>query len=71
MTPMTNEEYIADCGQHCPFCRSPNIQAGMPSTENTVAWQSVSCDDCGRGWQDTFVMTGWTDEFNDNPETDE
>jgi transposase-like protein len=66
MSQMTDKEYVEDGGQHCPFCRSENIQGGSLQAEGRTAWQSVSCDDCGRGWQDTYQMTGWTDEFNDN-----
>ncbi|MBU0564890.1 MAG: hypothetical protein KJ890_15480 [Gammaproteobacteria bacterium] len=64
--PMTNEEYLADAGNHCPFCRSPNIQGGGIEVEAGRAWQNINCDNCGKGWQDEYELTGWTDEFSDN-----
>ena len=65
--PMTNEEYVQHSGTRCPFCRSRNILAGSFEAAGRTSWQNVSCDDCGFSWQDEYVLTGWTDEFSDNP----
>lgn len=58
-TPLTNEEYLKDSDQ-CPFCRSRNI-CGTSSlgAEAGEAWQNISCNDCGKQWQDIYKMTGY------------
>lgn len=61
LTPEQVAKYIALSGQRCPFCESPNIQAGemgVPSYD--MACQDVQCSDCGKTWTDEYKLVGVT-----------
>lgn len=55
---MTDEEYTAKGGQHCPFCNSENISLnGTFDPESGTI--EVECDDCERQWFDYYELKGW------------
>ena len=43
---------------HCPYCGSENIVGHSIEVDWKGAWQAVSCEDCGKDWNDTFVFNG-------------
>lgn len=41
----------------CPRCRSTDIVADrMEGPEDGVAWQTVTCNDCGATWRDVYAL---------------
>lgn len=60
---MTNEEYVAKGGNACPFCGSGHLEGDAIQSEGAKAWQEITCNGCGKVWQDVYQLTGWTDEF--------
>ncbi len=59
--PLSDEEYVAAGGGKCPACGSREIEGGSIEVDSTIAWQSVRCNDCGAGWNDTYALTGYSD----------
>lgn len=41
-------------GPNCPFCGSSDITGGQFDCDDHGAWQPVSCDACGKRWQDVY-----------------
>jgi hypothetical protein len=42
----------------CPFCHSSDIDADpIEDYVDIKAWRIVSCEDCGRKWQEEFTIT--------------
>lgn len=59
--PLSDEDYVAAGGGKCPACGSREIEGGSIEVDSTIAWQSVRCNDCGAGWNDTYALTGYSD----------
>jgi hypothetical protein len=49
-------DYIASHGSSCPYCGSAEIGAGKVEADGDSAWSRVTCDDCGKAWQDVFFL---------------
>lgn len=59
---LSNEEYVAKGGHHCPHCGSTyrtGITAGNVEIEAGRAWQEVTCGDCKASWNDLYQLTGY------------
>lgn len=56
---LTNKEYLDECGQVCPHCSSINLSGDHVQIDAGSAWQDITCDDCGKEWQDTYTLTGF------------
>jgi hypothetical protein len=57
--PLTAEmvrHYVNAKGTHCPYCQSPDIEAGKVEADGASAWSHVTCNECGREWQDVFFL---------------
>ena len=63
MKPMTNEEYIDEGGNKCPFCHSKNINGLDFEADCDYASREVECHDCGKLWTEMFNLRGY--EEND------
>ena len=51
--------YIAEMGLHCPNCRSSKLNDTEPlDLELGVAYQHISCNDCGASWEDIYTLNG-------------
>ncbi len=52
-------EYLADKGDHCPYCNSKNIMAleQIQGDGGTASCQ-IECHDCGNIWTDQYTLTG-------------
>jgi hypothetical protein len=48
--------YIACQGSHCPFCHSPETEAGKVEADAASDWSRVTCNECGKEWQDVFFL---------------
>jgi transcription elongation factor Elf1 len=43
---------------NCPFCGSDSIDADpFTDHEDIYAWKDIKCKDCGRKWQEEYVIT--------------
>lgn len=56
---MTNKDYLAACGQICPFCGDHDIEGGPVDVESNFAWQDIKCNACEKTWQDIYTLTGF------------
>ena len=56
---MSNEEYLSNDGNKCPFCGSESIDGGTIQTDSDIAWRYCSCDDCNSEWEDQYRMVGY------------
>ena len=64
---MTDEEYCAGEGLHCPYCGSLDI-TGADSIEanDGIASQYVRCNSCGKHWTDAYMLIGYDEDFEDH-----
>lgn len=59
---MTDAQYSARRGCHCPSCgSSTGISGGALEVDGGTAWQKVDCSECGASWSDTYALTGYSD----------
>lgn len=59
MPNMTNKEYVAKCGNECPFCGGSEIQSSSPEFDGSSCWREAQCDSCGAEWQDIYELVGY------------
>lgn len=50
----TKQQLEAYEGPNCPFCGSSDITGDQFDCDDHGAWQPVSCDACGKRWQDVY-----------------
>jgi hypothetical protein len=62
---MTDEEYVAVNGCHCPVCRSREIEGGETDMGGSHATQECSCNACESAWVDVYKLIGY-DQLSDN-----
>jgi hypothetical protein len=65
LTPEMVRDYVNAQGAHFPYCCSPEIEAGKVEADAASAWSRVTCNDCGRQWQDVFRL-GAIDILDEN-----
>jgi hypothetical protein len=58
LTPEMVRDYVDCQGTHCPFCHSSEIEAGKVEADGASAWSPVTCNECGKEWQDVFFLGG-------------
>ncbi len=49
-------QYVSSGGQNCPFCGRANLTFGDIEVDNCMAHQSVSCEACGKKWEDRYIL---------------
>jgi transcription elongation factor Elf1 len=54
LTKEQKEKYLKNGTNLCPFCESSDIVGGSVEIDGAVAWQEVSCSECGEVWQDVY-----------------
>lgn len=52
------ERYVRWEYTRCPICKSGDINGDQVEIDGNVAWQRVSCVDCGAVWEDVYTLTG-------------
>ena len=57
--PMTDDEYVGEGGNCCPYCRSNDTDGGDVEFDSEGASRQVACNDCNKRWVETFALTGW------------
>lgn len=40
----------------CPFCGSPDINAGSFGADHVFVWQNITCDKCNENWRDVYKL---------------
>lgn len=58
-TPLTDKNYVKKGGACCPLCLGNQIEGQSIEVDGAVAWQEVSCLDCGGEWQDIYKLAGY------------
>lgn len=66
---MSQSQYLAKKGVHCPFCGSDEISGESINVDAGAAEQEVSCLVCGAQWTDTYLLAGY--RFNHRPTEEE
>lgn len=46
----------------CPFCGSEDVEGDFVETDSSEAWQPVTCNNCGKGWNDLYKLVGFEEE---------
>jgi hypothetical protein len=69
--PMSHEDYVATEGSRCPYCGSDDLErsevvSGLDRPAEGEA--DEECNKCGRSWESTWRMTGYTDDESGAPE---
>ncbi len=49
--------YLTNGGIECPFCGSRSIEGNAIGTDQGIAWQRISCVECGSEWMDQYVLS--------------
>lgn len=64
MTDLTKvaQLYLQGGGVRCLYCGSESLTGTDIRTDIGIAWQNISCDDCGEEWNDVYTLTGITVE---------
>lgn len=55
---ITEQEYIENGGNNCPYCNSDDIESQTPELENGFVFVEVCCNSCEKYWIEEFTMTG-------------
>lgn len=55
----SQEQYVQEQGQHCPFCDSTDVQAQDLKMDGGQAWSECSCNTCHKHWTDQYTLIGF------------
>jgi len=55
----TDEQYVAQGGNHCPACGSRDIEGHEVNIDSGYATQECGCNQCDAEWTDTYRLTGY------------
>ena len=60
LTDQEEQAYMDDGGNHCPKCKSDDMESGSIQTDGMEAWRDVTCKNpkCGFRWTDDYKMAG-------------
>ena len=56
LTPEMVRHYIDCQGSRCPYCPGSEIEAGKVEADGASGWSRVTCNACGKEWQDVFFL---------------
>lgn len=57
LTPEQKAKYIESGFNHCPLCKSDDIETDKAEFHGNSATQNVRCMDCGAEWEDTYILS--------------
>ena len=57
LTAKAKKEYIKS-PNHCPYCKSDDIEAEPLDGDGLCAFSKVKCNDCGESWNDQYKLVG-------------
>lgn len=67
MSITSPETHAHDDGMTCPVCGDLDIEGGPFETDAGIAWQPMTCNKCGSTWNDTYVLTGYSELVDNRP----
>lgn len=50
--------YLENGAVHCPYCHSSHISSASVEADGRVGVAAVTCNACGRDWNDLWEVTG-------------
>ncbi|MBD3321494.1 MAG: hypothetical protein GF350_10415 [Chitinivibrionales bacterium] len=53
---VTKEEFIEDCGEYCPWCRSEDFHGETDFPGSGLVLVSYSCMECGHTWTEKYKL---------------
>lgn len=59
---MTDQEYVRQIGNICPFCRSTEglePEGRVDTPDGNITNQTFSCTVCGSIWDDIYELRGY------------
>ena len=57
ITDAQRAAYIADRGQHCPYCGDFRTEGDSMDFDGQHAYQDITCTECGESWRDVYTLT--------------
>lgn len=55
---LQRREYVESERQHCPHCKSKEVEPGDFATRRKNLLLRMTCKSCGHEWLDIFSLTG-------------
>ena len=55
LTKKQKSDYLKNSGK-CPYCKSDQIEGGSIEIDGETAWQTVSCLNCDKKWNDIYRL---------------
>lgn len=55
----TQNAYVQELGEFCPFCNSTNLKAYDLKMAEGQAWSECSCSECNNSWTDQYKLVGY------------
>lgn len=58
MKKLSKKEQSAyiDKPNHCPYCKSEDIEAGRLDADSSIITSRVVCNSCNRSWTDVYTL---------------
>jgi RNase P subunit RPR2 len=57
LTKKQKEQYLKNGYGTCPKCKEYGIEGGMLEVDGKVAWQDLTCLECGFSWRDEYTLS--------------
>lgn len=57
---LSPSEYAQKKGCICPLCKSEEVEGFSIDVDCDTATQEVHCNDCGFGWTDKYLLSGYS-----------
>ena len=68
---VSQEEYVASGGNLCIYCKGTYLHyPARIEAQTEYAYQQVRCPNCGRTWQDEYVLGGYCTDYAEKSEVD-
>ena len=63
--PLTNEEYVEEAGEVCPYCKMENCleSTGSPEISGVYCWLNVECTECHKQWIEEYKLSGYGEKM--------
>ncbi len=69
--PLNDATYVQKQGMVCPFCGGHNLDVSSPVIQaGDTAVQGVCCNECGRQWDDIYVLSGYQKQSSEPDPTE-
>ena len=58
---ITQQSYLEGGGDHCPACKSDEIEGGSVQVDTGSAWQSMNCNSCEATWNAVYNLVSYSE----------